>query len=130
MTAVADALGVRRQHLSATRNKPPERRRGRSPLPDAKRIYRVRKAQCQLLQPTGSGEKRGLSGSVAVDASDTGWCSDALKTGCDNGEKARVAFALDCCDPEAIGHVAIPAASPPWTCATLWSPPSNTERDP
>lgn len=26
--------------------------------------------------------------------------------GCDNGEKVRVAFALDCCDREAIAHVA------------------------
>ena len=28
------------------------------------------------------------------------------RIGCDNGEKVRVAFALDCCDSEAIAHVA------------------------
>ncbi len=27
-------------------------------------------------------------------------------TTCDNGEKVRVAFALDCCDREAIRHMA------------------------
>jgi putative transposase len=29
-----------------------------------------------------------------------------LEIGCDNGEKVRVAFALDWCDREAIAHVA------------------------
>ncbi len=29
--------------------------------------------------------------------------------GCDNGEKVRVAFELDCCDQEAMGHVATTA---------------------
>jgi transposase InsO family protein len=36
----------------------------------------------------------------------TRWCSDGLEIACDNGEKVRVAFALDCCDREAMGHVA------------------------
>ena len=35
MTAVATAIGVTRQHLSAMRNRPRPRRRGRPPLPDA-----------------------------------------------------------------------------------------------
>jgi putative transposase len=34
------------------------------------------------------------------------WCSDGFELGCDNGEKVRVAFALDCCDHEALGYVA------------------------
>ena len=34
------------------------------------------------------------------------WCSDGLGITCDNGEKVRVAFALDSCDREAMGHVA------------------------
>ena len=33
-------------------------------------------------------------------------CSDGFELACDNGEKVRVAFALDCCDREAMGHVA------------------------
>lgn len=43
---------------------------------------------------------------VAVDRRNTGWCSDGLEIACDNGEKVRVAFALDCCDREVMGHVA------------------------
>ena len=34
------------------------------------------------------------------------WCSDGFEITCDNAEKVRVAFALDCCDREAVGHVA------------------------
>ena len=34
------------------------------------------------------------------------WCSDGFELGCDSGEKVRVAFALDCCDREAMGFVA------------------------
>ena len=33
-------------------------------------------------------------------------CSDGFEIGCDDGEKVRVAFALDCCDREALGYVA------------------------
>jgi putative transposase len=31
---------------------------------------------------------------------------DGFEIACDNAEKVRVAFALDCCDREAVGHVA------------------------
>lgn len=146
MTAVGEALGISRQHLSAMRNRPPPKRRGRPPLPDAelvadigvlvaelptygyrrvhallrrqaeqagraapnpKRIYRVMKVHGLLLQRhSGRGEERRHDGRVAVDQRNTRWCSDALEIGCDNGEKVRVAFALDCCDREAMGHVA------------------------
>ena len=41
-----------------------------------------------------------------VDTRNTRWCSDGLEIGCDNSEKVRVAFALDCCDREAMGFVA------------------------
>ena len=34
------------------------------------------------------------------------WCSDGFEIGCDNGEKVRVAFALDCCDREAMSFLA------------------------
>jgi putative transposase len=33
-------------------------------------------------------------------------CLEKLEISYDNGEKVRVAFALDCCDREALGHVA------------------------
>jgi len=146
VTAVADALGIARPHLSAMRNQPPLRRRGRPPLPDAelvadirllvadlptygyrrvhallrrqaeknarespnvKRVYRVMKVHGLLLQRGGEQrEQRRHDGRVAVDQRNTRWCSDGLKIACDNGEKVRVAFALDCCDREAMGHVA------------------------
>jgi putative transposase len=42
---------------------------------------------------------------VAVKESDIRWCSDGLELSCDNGEKVRVAFALDCCDRKIISWV-------------------------
>jgi putative transposase len=45
-------------------------------------------------------------GRVAVERSNLRWCSDGFEIGCDNGEKVRVAFALDCCGRAAIAHVA------------------------
>jgi putative transposase len=59
-----------------------------------------------LQRHSGRGEERRHDGRVAVDQRNTRWCSDALEIGCDNGEKVRVAFALDCYDREAVGHVA------------------------
>ena len=128
------------------RDRPPPKRRGRPPLPDAelvadigvlvaelptygygrvhallrrqaektgraapnpKRVYRVMKVHGLLLQRhSGRGEECRHDGRVAVDQRNTRWCSDALEIGCDDGEKVRVAFALDCCDREAMGHVA------------------------
>ena len=138
-----------RPHLSAMRNRPPPRPRGRPPLPDAdlvadiralvadlptygyrrvhallrrqaettgraspnpKRVYRVMKVHGLLLQRDGERrEERRHDGRVAVDQRNTRWCSDGLEIACDNGEKVRVAFALDCCDREAMGHVATTA---------------------
>jgi putative transposase len=58
-------------------------------------------------QPYAGGhEERRHDGRVAVDRSNLRWCSEGFEIGCDNGEKVRVAFALDCCDREAIAHVA------------------------
>jgi transposase InsO family protein len=65
------------------------------------------KAHGLLLQRDGERrEERRHDGRVAVDQRNTRWCSDGLEIACDNGEKVRVAFALDCCDREAMGHVA------------------------
>lgn len=48
-------------------------------------------------------------GRLAVDISNTRWCSDGLEIACDSGEKVHVAFALDCCDREAMEYVATTA---------------------
>jgi putative transposase len=146
VTAVADAIGISRSHLSAMRQPREHRRRGRPPLPDAqlvaeirlavadlptygyrrvhallrrqaegdgrpapnpKRVYRVMKLHGLLLQRhSGRGEERRHDGRIAVATHNTRWCSDGLEIGCDNGEKVRVAFALDCCDREAMGGTA------------------------
>nr|WP_234016451.1 IS3 family transposase [Magnetospirillum gryphiswaldense] len=75
--------------------------------PNHKRVFRVMKAHGLLLEPhCGAGEERRHDGKVAMDASNLRWCSDGFEIGCDNGEKVRVAFALDCCDREALGYVA------------------------
>jgi putative transposase len=74
---------------------------------NVKRVYRIMKAHGLLLEHhTGMGEERRHDGRVAVDRPDTRWCSDGFEIGCDNGERVRVAFTLDCCDREAIAWVA------------------------
>ncbi|WP_440466168.1 IS3 family transposase [Pseudomonas sp. YH-1] len=49
-----------------------------------------------------------LSAVSAGDTSNTRWCSDGFEFRCEDGEKLRVTFALDCCDREAISWVASP----------------------
>ena len=73
-----------------------------------KRVYRVMK-QAQLLLPKYvSKPTRPHSGKVVTLASDLRWCSDAFEIRCWNGDRVHVAFALDCCDREAIAWVARP----------------------
>jgi transposase InsO family protein len=73
-----------------------------------KRVYRVMR-DCGLLiyrhgmRPVST---RRHDGKVAVAASNSRWCSDGLELACDNGERVRVAFALDCCDREVMSWVA------------------------
>jgi putative transposase len=74
---------------------------------NVKRVYRVMKVHGLLLaRHTGAGIERRHDGRVAVDRSDTRWCSDGFEIGRDNGERVRIAFTLDCCDREAISWVA------------------------
>jgi putative transposase len=95
--------GYRRVHALLRRQ---AEREGRA-APNVKRVYRVMKVHGLLLQRHASGgEERQHEGRVAVDARNTRWCSDGLEIGCDNGERVRVAFALDCCDREAMSFVA------------------------
>lgn len=102
---VADlpTYGYRRVHALLRRQ---AEKTGRE-APNPKRVYRVMKVHGLLLQRDGERrEERRHDGRVAVDLRNTRWCSDGLEITCDNGEKVRVAFALDCCDREAMGHVA------------------------
>jgi putative transposase len=74
---------------------------------NAKRVHRVMKAHGMLLQRhAGGADARRHDGKIAVGRSNLRWCSDGFELACDNGEKVRVAFALDCCDREAMAWVA------------------------
>lgn len=90
------------------------RRRGRQRGecgPNHKRVYRVMKANSLLLErSTGAGFDRRHDGKIAVAESDLRWCSDGLTIPCDNGEAVEMAFALDCCDREAIDFIATSGA--------------------
>jgi len=95
--------GYRRIHALLQR----QRREQGGAAVNVKRVYRVMKAHGLLLsRHSGGGEERRHDGRIAVDCSDTRWCSDGFEIGCDNGEKVRIAFTLDCCDREAISWVA------------------------
>ena len=78
---------------------------GRKP-PNHKRVYRVMKVYGLLLDRHVGGVERRHDGRIAVDERNRRWCSDGFEIGCDNGEKVRVAFALDCCDREAMSFLA------------------------
>ncbi|WWH27084.1 IS3 family transposase [Pseudomonas poae] len=80
------------------------------PAINVKRVYRVMRDHDLLLarrikQP---GVPRRHKGRIAVQTSDTRWCSDGFEFRCEDGAKLSVTFALDCCDREAIGWVASP----------------------
>src|SRR5215470_14620583 len=74
--------------------------------PNHKRVYRVMKVHGLLLDRHIGGEERRHDGRIAVDERNRRWCSDGFEIGCDNGERVRVAFALDCCDREAMSFLA------------------------
>ena len=74
--------------------------------PNHKRVYRVMKVHGLLLDRHAGGVERRHDGRIAVDARNRRWCSDGFEICCDNGERVRVAFALDCCDREAMSFLA------------------------
>jgi transposase InsO family protein len=97
------SYGYRRVHALVRRR----RREEGGAAVNVKRVYRIRKAYGLLLERrTGTGGERQHDGRVAVDRPDTRWCSDGFEIGCENGERVRIAFTLDCCDREAISWVA------------------------
>jgi putative transposase len=95
--------GYRRVHALIRRRR---REQGDAAV-NVKRIHRIMKAHGLLLERhTGNGVERRHDGGVAVDRPNTRWCSDGFEIGCDNGERVRIAFTLDCCGREAISWVA------------------------
>ncbi|MCW7406457.1 IS3-like element IS2 family transposase [Escherichia coli] len=74
------------------------------PAINAKRVYRIMRQNALLLErkPAVPPSKRAHTGRVAVKESNQRWCSDGFEFCCDNGERLRVTFALDCCDREAL----------------------------
>ncbi|WP_353745997.1 IS3-like element IS2 family transposase [Shigella sp. FJ200518] len=74
------------------------------PAINAKRVYRLMRQNALLLERKLAvpPSKRAHTGRVAVKESNQRWCSDGFEFRCDNGEKLRVTFALDCCDREAL----------------------------
>jgi putative transposase len=103
LIAEQPTYGYRRIHALLRRKR---RQQNGAPV-NVKRVYRVMKVYGLLLERhTGTGEERRHDGRVAVDRPDTRWCSDGFEISCDNGERVRIAFTLDCCDREAISWVA------------------------
>lgn len=97
------SYGYRRTHVLVNRER---RLRGEKPY-NRKRIRRVMRIN-DLMLP---GKKRSRldrphTGRVIMPASNQRWCSDGFNIRCWNGGLVRVAFALDCHDREAVGHVA------------------------
>ncbi|MGE2229221.1 IS3 family transposase (plasmid) [Escherichia coli] len=74
------------------------------PAINAKRVYRIMRQNALLLERKTAVPPsiRAHTGKVAVKESNQRWCSDGFEFRCDNGEKLRVTFALDCCDREAL----------------------------
>ena len=98
MKTVAEVTGVSRSDLI---DRMRELAAGLKP-PNHKRVYRVMKVHGLLLDCHAGGVERRHDGRIAVDARNRRWCSDGFEIGCDNGERVRVAFALDCYDREAM----------------------------
>jgi putative transposase len=81
---------------------------GSPPAPNHKRVWRVMRDNGLLLQRHAGGEERRHDGRIAVDERNQRWCSDGFEVGCDNGGRVRIAFALDCCDREAMSFIVTP----------------------
>ena len=97
------SYGYRRTHALVNRER---RASGFKPY-NIKRIRRVMKIAGLMLP----GKKRHRfdrphTGKVQMPSSNQRWCSDGFNIPCWNGDTVQVAFALDCHDREALGHVA------------------------
>jgi hypothetical protein len=86
--------------LSTRVGHPGKQRRteGQQPV-NAKRLYRkMSEHNLLLLHHKPERPKREHKGKIAVQKAICAGKSDGFEFGCDNGEKLRVTFALDCCE--------------------------------
>jgi len=100
--AALPAYGYRRVHALLRREAEEEGR-----PPNHKRVWRIMKAHGLLMTRHAGGAERRHDGRVALPKRNTRWCSDGFEIACDNGERVRVAFALDCRDRAAMSFVGI-----------------------
>jgi transposase InsO family protein len=86
-----------------------------NPRVNHKRGYRVMKAAGLLLPkaPQRASSSRPHDGKVAVDHSDTRWCSDGFEIRCDSGDTVTATFTKDCCDREILAWRAWPGRGLP-----------------
>jgi putative transposase len=78
---------------------------GKAPV-NHKRIYRIMRQNGLLLaRHTGKRPHQLHEGRIITLHRNTRWCSDIFEIPCWNAEVVRVAFSLDCCDREVIGHI-------------------------
>ena len=80
------------------------------PRVNPKRIYRIMRKENLLLQRFTGKSTKTHDGKIITLKPNLRWCSDTLTIRCWNGEKVEVAFALDCCDREAMSWVATTGA--------------------
>jgi transposase InsO family protein len=76
------------------------------PRVNHKRIYRIMKMNHLLLQKHTGRPIRSHDGTIITLKSNLRWCSDVFEIACENKERMRVAFAMDCCDREVVSYLA------------------------
>lgn len=74
-----------------------------------KRVFRLMKLNGYLLQKHTGRPQRRHEGSVIVQQSNQRWCSDVFEIRCEDGQRVRIAFSMDCCDREILSYVATTA---------------------
>jgi putative transposase len=76
------------------------------PRVNHKRIYRIMKMNHLLLQKHTGRPIRPHEGTIITLKSNMRWCSDVFEIACENKERIRIIFAMDCCDREILSYLA------------------------
>lgn len=71
-----------------------------------KRVQRITRMNGLSLPQTMPQQNRPHTGVIMTMFPNLRWCSDGMEIRCFNGDKVFVAFALDCCEREALAYVA------------------------